>query len=591
MKRLLTKTGLIIACLVLFIGSMQAQSPFLSFSNLSTGAELCNTGQIHIMYDYEGITLVSIDVSTDAGSNWVNIANEIPASDRHFLWTVQREIYSDKPLSFRIYTIEDPTLGEQVDNVTIFDVPELLQQSKSDVYCIGSEVSIGVVATGTQLRYQWYRDGEIIPGATQPYYYFPSIKYDNTGIYHCVISNAPDALGNERCETVMTDDIVVYVARTTTIAKQPETMYVNMGGSAYFEVDPAANGIPPSYTFTYQWYVEGQPMANSARIQGATSRKLYFKSVSSSDLNKHYICRVSALCGTAYTDTVMLSQSEISFTTQPQNQVVCEGTDITLSTVVKNDQGLQLNYYWMKGSYRLIDNEHISGSQTLELTIKNTNENDIGNYYLVAEVANKGYKVFSKTASVFVTTLPIITDQSPASVSVNSGQKLELFVTVKSTTDILTYEWSKDGAVLANQTSPMLVIDPVADTDGGTYTCKVSNDCGNVTSTPIIVGVVSPGIAGVDDFCECEFDILSPRPNPTSSTIVIPINLTKSFDVTVEMTNTLGQVVYSEPSTNYGVGMNHLTIDFAQINLEDGVYFVNIKTANKVFTKKIMFVK
>lgn len=591
MKRLFTKTVLILACLVLFVGNMRANGQFLAFSNLSNDAELCNSGQINIAFDYEGINLVSIDVSTDAGANWLTIANQIPAVDVSFLWTVQRETYSDKPLSFRIYTIEDPALGEQVDNVRIFDVPELIEQTHSDVYCINTEVSIGIVATGTQLRYQWYRDGELIPGATLPYYYFPSIQYEHTGIYHCVISNAPDAEGNERCTSVMTDDIVVYVARPTTIAKQPETMYVNMGGSAYFEVDPAANGIPPSYTFTYQWFVEGQPMSNTTRIQGANSRKLYFKSVSSSDLNKHYVCRVSALCGVAYSDTVMLSQTEISFSSQPMDQIVCAGEDITLTAVVKNDQNLNLNYYWMKGNYRLSDNERISGSQTLELTIKNTNGNDIGNYYLVAEVVDKNYKIFSKTASVWITTPPVIVSQSPASVSVNLGQKLELFVNVESTTDNLTYEWSKDGATLANQISDRLVIDAVTEADGGIYICKVSNECGEVISQPIIVGVVMPGIAGVDDFCECEFDILAPRPNPTSNILDIPINLSKSFNISYEMTNTLGQVVYSQPSSNYGVGMIHLTIDFAQLNLEDGVYFVNIKTGNNVFTKKVLFIK
>jgi len=595
MKRFFTKTGLLIACVIFLIGSIQAQSQYLNFTNLSSGTILCNPGQIDLTYDCSGISLVSIDVSEDGGSNWTTIASQIPASDKHFLWTIQREAYSGMPLTFRIYTIENPSLYEQVDNVVIYDIPILMQQSQSDVYCINSEVSIGLVATGTNLQYQWYRDGVLIPGANLPYYYFPSIKYENTGTYYCVVSNPLDGEGNELCSSVRTDDIVVYVARPTTIARQPETMYVNMGGSAYFEVDPAANGIPPSYTFSYQWYVEAtpnwQPISNSTKIQGATSRRLYFKSVSSSDLNKKYMCRVSALCGVAYSDSVMLSQSEISFTTQPQDQSVCEATDITLTTVIKNTNNLTLNCYWMKGSYRLVDNDHISGSQTTTLTIKNANENDIGNYYLVAEIVGKGYKVTSKTASVWVTTKPVIVDQSPASISVNVGQKLELFVKAESTSDNFTYLWSKDGTVLTNQTSNVLVIESTTAEDGGVYTCKVSNDCGEVTSSQVIVGIITPGITGVNDFCDCEFDILSPRPNPTSALIDIPVNLSKEFDVSVDMTNTIGQIVYSLPSSHFKVGLNNINIDFSTLNLESGLYFVNIKTEGKTFTKKIMFVR
>ncbi|HRT68201.1 MAG TPA: hypothetical protein P5216_05630, partial [Bacteroidota bacterium] len=99
MKRFFTKTGLLIACVIFLIGNIQAQSQYLNFTNLTSGTILCNPGQIDLTYDCSGISLVSIDVSKDGGSNWITIANQIPASDGHFLWTVQREVYSGQPLS------------------------------------------------------------------------------------------------------------------------------------------------------------------------------------------------------------------------------------------------------------------------------------------------------------------------------------------------------------------------------------------------------------------------------------------------------------------------------------------------------------
>ena len=42
-----------------------------------------------------------------------------------------------------------------------------------------------------------------------------------------------------------------------------------------------------------------------------------------------------------------------------------------------------------------------------------------------------------------------------------------------------TYQWQKDGVDLANQTSPLLDVTDVNATDGGVYTCVVTNAAGN----------------------------------------------------------------------------------------------------------------
>jgi hypothetical protein len=74
-------------------------------------------------------------------------------------------------------------------------------------------------------------------------------------------------------------------------------------------------------------------------------------------------------------------------------------------------------------------------------------------------------------------------------------------------------------------------------------------------------------------------------PNPTSSNVVLSIELKDNSNVELVVLNTIGQVVKSTKTQGF-VGQNNITIDLT--GLSTGVYMVNVKVGNTTNTKKLI---
>jgi len=78
-------------------------------------------------------------------------------------------------------------------------------------------------------------------------------------------------------------------------------------------------------------------------------------------------------------------------------------------------------------------------------------------------------------------TTPSITSQ-PQSQTVCQGSNVTFSVSASGTAP-LSYQWKKNGTNISGATSPTLTLNNVSSSDAGSYTCVVSNSCGNVTSS------------------------------------------------------------------------------------------------------------
>lgn len=84
-------------------------------------------------------------------------------------------------------------------------------------------------------------------------------------------------------------------------------------------------------------------------------------------------------------------------------------------------------------------------------------------------------------------------------------------------------------------------------------------------------------------------DRLAVYPNPSNGDVTISYNANDAVNVTVEIVDITGKVVFSEALGNVSVGEQNLSLDLQSFN--SGFYFVNIKTNTEVTSQKLTILK
>lgn len=95
------------------------------------------------------------------------------------------------------------------------------------------------------------------------------------------------------------------------------------------------------------------------------------------------------------------------------------------------------------------------------------------------------------------TGLPLAIRAQPQSISAKAGEPV-LFAVAATGDNTLSFQWKKDGQVLAGQTRAVLAIETVSAAHAGSYTVEVKDGSGTLTSTAatLAVGQESGGFAG-----------------------------------------------------------------------------------------------
>lgn len=178
-------------------------------------------------------------------------------------------------------------------------------------------------------------------------------------------------------------------------------------------------------------------------------------------------------------------------TIQPASQTVTAGVKVTFN-VTATTSG-DTTYRWFKEA-RLV-----SSSSASAYVIESVRVEDAGLYRV--EIANAGGSVVSNSATLMVNpssvpvgVAPAITTQ-PTSLVVNVGASAT-FTVVATGTPAPTYRWFKNDIALDDAKSASLTLGSVKITDAGSYTVKVSNSAGTVTSAAagLTVNAVAGGI-------------------------------------------------------------------------------------------------
>ncbi|MFZ4526791.1 MAG: immunoglobulin domain-containing protein, partial [Chlorobium sp.] len=342
------------------------------------------------------------------------------------------------------------------------------------------QLIVSAIGSGT-ITFQWQKNGEDIPGATDWICTIPVALYADSGTtYRCVVTNeGGSTTSNEATLTV------VEVGGLPPVLSAIGNRTVNEGGSVEFTVS-ASDPDSANLTFTHPTAAE-----LSAAVPGATF--------------------VDHLNGTGtfswtpgYTRgklTPYLVRFEVSDDTLPAALTASENVSITVNNVLVSgiiyEKVSATETRPLEGAVVSVLN--LSKTQTLASAVTDaggifyviSNTVSDGTYYIEASksgyISYTGFGILRSSQNMAFTSTLSLSAQPPVvdplgDVTVNE-KETATFTVAATGTGTLRYQWKKNGADITGATSASYTTPALTMNDSGSkYSCAVTDDGGTTAS-------------------------------------------------------------------------------------------------------------
>jgi len=319
---------------------------------------------------------------------------------------------------------------------------------------------------------QWFKDGLILPKATQSTLNVTTAKASDSGSYWVEVRN--------QAGLVRSDPVAVHVnplgLTAPKIVTQPASAVYGAGKTSFMGVS-ASSPTP----MTYQWRKDG------VELPGRILSRLEISALTASDAGYYDVVISNDAGSTISTKAylgVFIPGQPPSIRQHPTDATVDIGDSITFSVSVSSQ--LPPSYQWRKNS------QPITGATSNSYIITSVTSSNAGSYDVVVSSQNGSVTSNAATLTVVNTKAPAITAQ-PTAQAVFAGSRA-LFTVTASGVGTLNYQWRKDGVALDESTSSYLLIPVCRSSDAGTYSVVVSSDYGSVASAGATLTVTTPSI-------------------------------------------------------------------------------------------------
>lgn len=347
--------------------------------------------------------------------------------------------------------------------------PSFTVQPVSQRATLGQTIIFRATATGTPSpTYQWQLNGVAIAGATSSSLTLSSVTTNESGAYRVIATNAAGSATSEGA--------TLTVVMAPTITTQPANLLLEPGETATFSV--VASGLPAP---TFQWRKDGSPLA------GATTASLVLPAITASQAGRYDVVVINIAGSTTSEGAMLALQTAPVIVTQPQPQIIPLGGTAQLSIVASGIP--EPTYQWRRNGLA------ISGATTATLALTNASEVTAGSYDVV--VTNPRGSVGSALVQVSVTTAnvaPVFTLQ-PASHTAVMGAAVT-FSAQAIGTPAPSYQWRKDGTLLAGATGAALTVSNLQAGDADVYDVIAANVAGTATSRGATLVLIRHSFAG-----------------------------------------------------------------------------------------------
>ena len=271
---------------------------------------------------YSNQTKFSIDLSSNNGITWKNIALNISPATNSYQWQLTPDFTPGVQYLARIYHTSG-VLGITSGNFTVLGPPVINSlNASSTTVCEGDSVIFTTHATGSQLIYQWSFGLSPIKNANDSIYKLSHVKLTDAGKYTISV--------NGSCSPAATNNVTLTVNPKTKITTEPDSIIVTEGDRINITIVSSGLGL------TYQWYYNG------SKIQNATNPSYIIQTSARSDSGA-YSCQVTGQCGN---DTTKI----ITVKVNPKTDVFEQGSGtqsggITVQVVDNNLSGNEIQFF------------------------------------------------------------------------------------------------------------------------------------------------------------------------------------------------------------------------------------------------------
>lgn len=270
--------------------------------------------------------------------------------------------------------------GVQTNSVSVSIIPPIVTISSFGNQTQFNETNTvqfsSSLSQGTNVTYQWYRNNNIISGATSSTYSF-AISGSNTGTYKVRATNGGG----------FDDSNEITISIIPPIVTISSTQYVYNNTNAVELTSSLSQGT----NVTYQWY------GPAGLISGATSPNYVF-TMSDSTRGNYYV-RATNAGGFDDSNVVTVYMNPI-ITDDPDTQTVNAGVSVTFSVTAAG--GPSLSYQWYENG------STISGAINSSYTFTATSSDNGKTYYCIVSGVSGITPDTSATATLTVEFAPTI---------------------------------------------------------------------------------------------------------------------------------------------------------------------------------------
>lgn len=328
--------------------------------------------------------------------------------------------------------------------------------------CLGSTLRLEVTATGPSLVYQWYKNGNPIPGATGPSFVSPVTSWDVAGEYSCRIfptAGLAQPLDAGRCSVVVTPP--------AGILRQPPA---TLSALAEQEIQLVVEVQHESPEVHYQWLLNNQPLRESNLHRGTRTSTLILTKVTPSDTGT-YTCLITSFCDTLRTAPCRLSISPLPRANVPSIVRVCSNRPQRLNIPLDIAQDLSIVSAEIRHTERQVSIPAIPNGRLLQVDLPTVTERDTGNYTitvtLMIGVQQREYEIGSFRLALF---MPLSVEIQQQGTLCPGGSTIELVAVVPS--DSVRYQWFVHNRPIPGGTTSRLRVGMPAQ-----YEVEVVNPC------------------------------------------------------------------------------------------------------------------